>query len=144
MMNLQRQCDECTECCKGWLTANIYGKEMVSGRPCHFLAKGGCSIYKDRPQEPCVTYNCAWLIDPEIPEWLKPSTSKVILSWKNSPFGDFLEAKECGEKMDATVLNWIYIYAGQNNFNLAIEVAGSWYFRGPPEFTEEISKTKRQ
>lgn len=79
----------------------------------------------------------------EIPEWLKPSVSKVIMSWKRYSKGEYLEVKECGEKMDSTVLNWIYIYAGQNNFNLAIEVAGSWYFRGPQEFTEEVSNIKR-
>lgn len=142
-MDHQRQCNECTECCKGWLTANIYGKEMMPGRPCHFLAKNSCSIYKDRPTDPCVNYTCMWLNNMEIPEWLKPSVSKVIMSWKRYSGGNYLEVKECGEKMDSTVLNWIYIYAGQNNFNLAIEVAGSWYFRGPPEFTEEISNTKR-
>lgn len=143
-MNHQRQCDECTECCKGWLTASIYGKEMDSGRPCHFLAKTGCSIYKDRPADPCVNYSCMWLNDLEIPEWLKPSTAKVIMSWKRYSKGEYLEVKECGEKMDSTVLNWIYIYSGQNNLNLAIEVAGSWYFRGPPEFTDEVSNTKRK
>lgn len=142
-MTPQRQCNECSECCKGWLTANIYGKEMAPGRPCHYLAKVGCSIYKDRPKEPCQTYRCAWLIDPEVPEWMKPSTAKVILSWKGWSGGDYLEVKECGEKIDSTVLNWVYIFAGQNNINLAIEVSGSWYFRGPQDFTDEVSIIKR-
>lgn len=142
-MKQQRECSDCTECCKGWLTANIYGKEMAFGRPCHFLSKNGCSIYKDRPIDPCVNYTCMWLTDMEIPEWLKPSESKVIMSWKKYSGGEYLEVKECGQKIDSTILNWIYIYSGQNNLNLAIEVAGSWYFRGLPEFTEEISLTKR-
>lgn len=142
-MTPQRQCDECSECCKGWLTANIYGKEMAPGVPCHYLGKVGCSIYKDRPKEPCQTYRCVWLIDPDIPEWLKPSTAKVILSWKGWSGGDYLEVKECGEKIDSTILNWVYIFAGQNNINLAIEVCGRWYFRGPQEFTEEVTNIKR-
>ncbi len=142
-MNQQRQCDECSECCKGWLTANIHGKEMSPGRPCHYMGKVGCSIYNDRPKDPCMDYKCLWLVDKEIPEWLKPARSKVIMSWKNWSNGEYLEVKECGEKMDSTVLNWIYIYAGQNDFNLAIEVAGSWYFRGPTEFADEMYHCKR-
>lgn len=142
-MNYERQCNECSECCKGWLTTNVHGRDVKAGRPCHYLGIAGCSIYSDRPEDPCALYKCMWLVDKEIPEWLKPSTAKVIMSWKDWSNGGYLEVKECGEKMDSTVLNWIYIFAGQNDFNLAIEVAGSWYFRGPPEFADEMYNCKR-
>lgn len=46
----------------------------------HACAKG-CSIYADRPQE-CVDFHCLWLIDERIPDYWKPSYSKMVLNPK--------------------------------------------------------------
>ena len=55
-----RNCGMCTACCDGWLTANIRGHEMRVGVPCHFRGEGGCTIYQDRPVDPCRGFHCAW------------------------------------------------------------------------------------
>lgn len=140
MLKINRQCKECSECCKGWLTANIYGKEMTAGRPCHYYSGSECSIYKDRPEDPCVQYLCHWLENQDIPEWMKPSLSKVIITNRKWSGGTFLHIKECGQKMDSTVLNWIYMYVSEKNINMAIEVGGALYFKGPEGFSQEATR----
>lgn len=139
ILQAQRECDGCHECCAGWLTANVIGKEVYPGRPCHYLGEKGCTIYSIRPKDPCKNYNCHWLMDNEVPAWMKPSLSRVIMSLREWTGGQYLHVKECGEKMDSTVLNWIYQYAEQRNFSLQIEVGGSWYFRGPEGFSDEVA-----
>lgn len=141
-IQINRSCDGCTECCQGWLTATIHGRPMYSGRPCHFVSDNGCSIYKDRPKDPCVDYKCNWLQDTNIPEWLKPSKAKVIISnrrWgPNSEF-QYWEIRECGVKIDSVVLNWIYSYCSSHNIQMRVQVDGGWHTMGPPEFQREMN-----
>jgi len=136
---MTRECEGCKECCMGWLTANIAGYSMSPGMPCHFIGATGCTIYQNRPEDPCKNYYCEWLVNEELPSWLKPSMSKVIVTKLNWSKGEYIKVKECGEKIDSSVLNWIYLYTQNNNINLAIEVGGSWYFSGPEGFAEEVS-----
>ena len=80
-MTQERSCGSCTKCCEGWAYGNIYGQELKPGTPCRFVEAGsGCSIYKNRPVEPCVVFKCAWLEDPEVPDWVKPERSGLICS----------------------------------------------------------------
>lgn len=58
----QRQCGPCTSCCEGWLTGNIRGHAMEPGTACHFLREKQCSIYLDRPEQPCRQFECGWLL----------------------------------------------------------------------------------
>ena len=74
-----RSCNSCTKCCDGWLAGNIYGHDMYTGKPCHFVKSDGCSIYNERPQNPCRIFKCEWLINLDIPEWLHPKKSEVII-----------------------------------------------------------------
>ena len=76
-----RSCGDCTACCDGWLKAEINGKKIHPGVGCEH-ASGGCGIYETRPVRPCRTFMCQWLLNPNMPEWLKPSRSKVILKGK--------------------------------------------------------------
>ena len=145
---ITRKCDECSACCQGWLTANIHGREMYPGRACHFATNKGCSIYNDRPHNPCVTYKCAWLNDDStiFPQWMRPDQSGVIISereWK--PGHTFWSILECGKQIDSKVLNWIYLYAQAHDIYFEIQVAGMWYYRGSPEFqqNEEAIRGKK-
>jgi len=138
-----RSCGGCTECCEGWLVADINGHRMFPGRPCQYKGKEGCSIYENRPVNPCVNYKCEWLMDDgeEIPEWMKPNLSKVIITrrvWGKNKDKIFLDIKECGEKIDSVVLNWVYMYGAMKNIAMRIEVNGGPNYLGPPEFSEEM------
>ncbi len=43
----QRSCSDCTKCCEGSLSGEVFGKTFYSGKPCHFVKLNeGCSVYK--------------------------------------------------------------------------------------------------
>ena len=77
-MTKEKSCGTCTKCCEGWLAATIHGKEVKVGSPCQYVSLDGCSIYADRPVNPCVKFKCLWLVDKEVPDWVKPENSGVI------------------------------------------------------------------
>ena len=129
-----RQCGECTECCKGWLTASINGHAMFPGRKCHFLSKE-CTIYENRPDDPCGNYRCEWLNEEKYPEWMRPDLSKIIVTARSIGKSDFyLEFRECGEKMDSEILNWIYGFLTQQGIKGRIQINGGWTLIGPEGF----------
>ena len=80
-MQSKRECDGCTACCDGELILNIYGKRYA-GRPCQFNNGSGCTIYEDRPHNPCKTFECTWLRDTKyvFPEWLKKQKTVYLTS----------------------------------------------------------------
>lgn len=151
MNSSRRSCDGCTACCEGWLSANIHGHDMYPGKPCHFVSLGkGCTIYKDRPKNPCVGYQCAWIADEDnfLPEWLKPSESGIIITPRNwNVKGQkqqltYWNVTETGKEMSATILFWLITFAEQNNISMEISVNKITHVRGPPEFHEFINNMR--
>lgn len=69
--DLKKSCGECTACCSGALSGVAHGHQFFKGRPCFFL-KNGCSIYENRPENPCVIYKCSYLSEAFFPEWMRP------------------------------------------------------------------------
>lgn len=141
-MTYKRECNGCTACCEGWLHGISHGHYFQAGRPCHFKCEKGCAIYENRPENPCKTYSCEWLNNYEIPEWMKPNLCGVIITrraWKN---GDYLSISEMGKKIDADVLNWIFLYHYTTDVPVRIQVNGGWYNYGHKEFLDEMSRLK--
>ena len=132
----ERQCGDCKACCEGWLHADIYGEKMYSGRPCHFICETGCSIYKDRPIEPCVSYKCLWLKENKIPGWMKPNKCGVILSEKTIKKISYIEAVEAGKKFDSSVLSWLFMLHINHHVNIYYIISGSSHMIGSKEFLE--------
>lgn len=135
----ERNCDGCTACCEGWLTGDVHGKYMYSGNPCHYKKQNGCAIYDDRPPM-CTDFRCAWLDDGEVPEWMKPNLSKVIMYWRSINDIPYLAIVEAGKPIDSTVLNWLVQSALKKNINIRYMVNGGWNMIGSTEFIEEINK----
>lgn len=140
---LKRECGTCTKCCEGYLHGVAYDKPFFPGKPCHFVSIGkGCTIYASRPKDPCITYRCQWLINPEIPEWFKPNEINAIITKRtiekdNIEFYDLIEA---GEKMKAEVLSWIIMYALNNSLNLRWVVDGGSHWIGSKEFIAAMNE----
>lgn len=134
----KRSCDGCTECCKGWLSGEAHGKPFYPGKPCHFVSEIGCSIYKNRPHNPCVTFSCGWLQDSDFfPEWLKPSIAKIIARKLKTTNGiEFYRIHECGQKIDSIVLNYLILASLNSKINIQIQVNGGWTDYGSPEFLQ--------
>jgi hypothetical protein len=136
---MSRECLECTRCCEGWLSATVHEYDMYPGNPCHYLCQEkNCTIYENRPQL-CKDYRCVWLDDEDIPEWIKPSYSGVIITnRKTQQETDYLEVVECGFKIDSEVLNNILLFAINRNLNLRYQLDGQWFYYGSKEFCQQM------
>jgi len=113
-----RSCDTCTKCCEGWLSGNAYEHQFYPGVPCAYLGKG-CTIYKNRPENPCKTFVCEWLADESIPYWMRPDLSGVILRRDD----DVVEMIECNPPLQAQPLEWFltaYITGKYDNVSYRI------------------------
>ena len=136
-----RSCGTCTKCCEGYLTANIRGREVSTGKPCVFLEIGkGCTEYDKRPVDPCQTYTCSWLSTPEFPEWLKPNVANVIFTYRVQNGISYLALQEAGEPLSADVLTWAVLYALNNGLNLEWKIGEKVWWIGVPEFLDVMGK----
>jgi hypothetical protein len=63
-------------CCKVLAVDEL---AKAAGTACVHLARGGgCGIYAERPHA-CRTFECVWLMDPEMPHRFRPDQTKVML-----------------------------------------------------------------
>lgn len=127
----ERSCGTCTKCCEGYLVAKVGEIDLYPGKPCHFVEMNcGCSVYKDRPVDPCQTFKCEWLQQPLIPEWLKPNLSNAIFIYY-PPLPEFqlddirayghTKLVEAGGKLTAQTLSWAVAHYTFNGLNLMWE-----------------------
>lgn len=125
---VERTCDGCTKCCHGHgrLWGEALGHNFQAGKPCFFVGEKGCSVYKDRPHDPCQTFKCEWLSQDYLPMWFRPDLSKVIVDKRQHEGREWLEVCEAGQKMDSAVLSWILIWAKNNNKNVLYQIEGNW------------------
>ena len=132
---MTRSCDGCTKCCEGYLTGEIHGHKMYPGRPCHFKCKTGCEIYEQRPERPCKSYVCEWLVDPNIPGWFKPNEINAIVTKRKLTNGmEFWDVAEAGEKLKVEVLNWLLHRSLIYGTNIVYHIDGGKNVLGSPEF----------
>lgn len=137
----KRKCGSCTRCCEGHLLGEALGHSFSLGKPCHFVAIGqGCTVYSQRPQNPCVVYKCGWLTNLDIPEWLKPELSNVIIEERKTEGHLYLMLREAGATMSGKALNWFIQYVINNQLNALWQVEGGDNWIGSPEFVDVISK----
>lgn len=149
--DLQKKCGECTACCSGALSGNAHGHFFFKGRPCFFLSSSGCSIYEDRPENPCVGYKCGYLSETFFPEWMRPdkcgilATPRVYKYVEKVKDGDtehdeeryipYMQLVEYHSPMAAKSLWWfIEKYLEGAIPNLLIEIDGGYHRMGSNEF----------
>lgn len=151
-IDYKRECGSCAECCKGWLTGNIYEYTMHPHNPCHFVdtnrCDGCCTIYEHRPQM-CSNYQCVWKQQPVLfPEWMKPEKSKVIVTQRYHEDAvtketiKYWQVLECGQTIDPSVLNWILRQIRYFDGNVSYQVAGQWFYLGSETFVEIMTGSK--
>ena len=105
-----RSCDGCTKCCEGWLFGTAYGYDFNPYKKCAFLNQG-CTIYPMRPQDPCKSFECQWKVNRNLPEWLKPDKSDVIILKKYIDIFDYLMIFPTGKKISQKVYDWAEEYS---------------------------------
>lgn len=93
------------------------------------MCKNGCSIYEQRPEDPCKNFKCEWLNNESIPHWMKPNSINVIIYKRSENDQEFLEFTEAGSKLDPKVLSWIFMeYAKGNLKNIKYQLDGGWNY----------------
>ena len=84
-----------------------------------------------------------WLTNKAIPEWFKPSISKVYLLEKSINNVKYILAKEAGQKMDSEFLSWLFVQHKIGNIpNLSYEISGGMTHLGSDEFIEAMRNNK--
>jgi len=141
-IKLDRECGTCTKCCEGHLNGTALGKNFFRSKPCHFVSIGqGCTVYEQRPENPCITYKCQWLVNSDIPEYMKPNLINTIIDKRKTKSGiEYLNVVEAGETLKAGVLSNLLLYALGNGLNLLWEVEGGKNWIGSEEFLKDMSK----
>ena len=139
VVSLDRSCNGCTACCEGWLHGSAHEHLYWRGRKCHYVGTQGCTIYESRPVDPCQTYRCQWLTNNFFPEWMKPVLSKIIITERDCKGIKYFEIVETGQKMDSTILSWLFIEHVNGNLpNLHYMIDGGWNLIGTPEFVSAM------
>ncbi len=152
MTGKTRECRPCFACCQGWLSAEVLGNELRAGQGCPHASENGCGVYDRRPEVPCRTFICSWLVENSpLPEWMRPDLSGVIVSlsmkWKGETV---ISAVPAGEAIPEKSLDWLKDYAqkhsrplvfyertrGRNGRFTGLKRLGF----GPPTFREKAAR----
>jgi hypothetical protein len=145
---LGRSCGDCTKCCDGALSAviKIQSRDTVHnlgpGSPCVFVQLGkGCTVYDERPHDPCKKFRCQYLLDEFVPEEMKPNKSNVILIVDEIEGMQYYRAVEAdGTKMQAEYLVWIMGVYLNHGVNVMFTIEGRPYYFGSNDFTKVVNK----
>jgi hypothetical protein len=137
----EHSCGECTACCDGWLHGSAHGIQFYRGRKCSFVSDVGCSIYDERPDNPCKSFACDWLLNKMMPLWMRPDKSKVILVNREINNIKYIEMMEAGQKVDSSILSWVLQTYLHNNVNILYQVDGGINYLGSQEFINAISNS---
>jgi len=114
-----RKCSSCTACCEGWLTTKVSGVIIEPGTPCVNCTKQGCKIYERRPQNPCVSFKCVWLREPDkLPEHMKPSKCGAIVTLSKWGGKQVITATPVGQKIPIDTLEWLMAFAREHSLPL--------------------------
>jgi hypothetical protein len=140
--NQGRTCGSCTACCDGWLRIEVRGHHIHAGKPCPFSIGHRCSIYTERPQEPCREFVCGWLVaSSPLPEWMRPDRSDMIMlaanfAWRGLPVDVLVPV---GKRPKKKALDWTKTFSSERKRLLIYQFDGDWFAFGPPAFQAEIS-----
>ena len=131
----------------------INGVAVYPGSPCPHSTGRGCDDYANRPTDPCVNFNCGWVVpNSPLPEWMKPSDAKVIVifnktSWRGMPVD---VAVPVGQRIPPRALNWLKDFAVRHGrpllFSEQVKENGVYQreqlfsAHGPAEFQQHVAQ----
>jgi hypothetical protein len=137
----ERRCGGCTACCDGWLRIKVFGHDVEAGKPCPFSSGHHCTIYDQRPENPCRAFICGWLNqNSPLPNWMRPDMANMILLpanfiWRGRPVD---VAVPVGPRPKTKALEWLKKFSTAQGRPLLYRIMEDWYAFGPPEFQTEM------
>jgi hypothetical protein len=150
----ERRCGACTACCEGWLVSPVI--PLRPGKPCLHKSAEGCTIYDTRPERPCRSFSCAWLLDDtSFPEVMRPDVSKVILSnvgeWEGwrvvsaAPVGEQIPERTLAVLRDFSLTQrCALLYCSLERSGEQFTGRGYQHAFGPPEFLEALAASSNE
>lgn len=132
-----RNCNGCVGCCDGTLSFDEMtqsGQRLIvgNGRSCFYMTQNeGCSGYEDRPNN-CKNFNCEWIIDKGLPEFIKPSRSGFVILNKLTTEDDcYVLIETSTYNIDMTSVLWIAAWANETKKDLKIKTkaTGTLFFK---------------
>ncbi|MCG6942301.1 MAG: hypothetical protein LJE69_13755 [Thiohalocapsa sp.] len=152
-----RRCNGCTACCDGWVRILVQGFEARPGQPCPHSTGSGCDDYANRPADPCVNFNCGWVVPQSpLPDWMKPDKAKVLVlfnktNWQGVPVDLALPV---GRRIPGRCLDWLKAFAQRQRRLLLyaeqVKEQGRFsgeqliYAFGPPAFRAAIAEQQQR
>jgi hypothetical protein len=140
---VMRTCGTCTKCCEGYITATIRGQEVSPGKPCFLLQIGkGCVDYDNRPDDPCKMFECEWLANMQVPDWLYPDKSGVIIHNQKIERIPYLRMTPTTNLPSRSALVWFLAHGIKNNINICWVDAEGEHWSGDTIFEEAMERRK--
>ena len=95
------------------MSAEVLGRELRAGCPCPHASAAGCGVYDRRPEVPCRSFVCSWLVEGSpLPDWMRPDLSGAIvllsLPWEGERV---ISAIPVGPRIPQRTLDWLMAYA---------------------------------
>lgn len=136
------------------MTAEVLGNPLRPGHPCPHASAGGCGVYSTRPEVPCRTFVCSWLVEGSpLPDWMRPDLCGAIvllsMPWEGEKV---ISAVPVGRAIPERTLDWLKSYAEKHGRPLVFykrTVDGEGRFTGlkrlgfgPPAFRRKVARLK--
>lgn len=143
-MVTSRECGTCTKCCEGYLKTTIRGQEVDRGKPCFLLQIGkGCGDYDNRPIDPCLEFNCEWLVNYYFPDFFKPLISGVIVHKQIVEEIPYLRITAAGKMPTDEIIEFFLSYGENHNLNLCWVDSYGEQWKGDIIFEEAMDRRKK-
>jgi hypothetical protein len=156
-MQPKRTCQSCTACCDGWVQMVIGGVPVYPGRPCPHSTGSCCDDYENRPEDPCMSFECGWVArGSPLPIWMKPNRGKVIVlfnirTWAGLPVDLAVPVGKCIPQRSLSYLkefsrrhNRPLIYTEQIVENGDYQRQQQTFAYGPPDFQRDVLRQRQE
>ncbi|MDX1555186.1 MAG: hypothetical protein R3212_04100 [Xanthomonadales bacterium] len=142
----------CFACCQGWMTAEVLGNELKAGQGCPHASEKGCGVYSIRPEVPCRSFVCSWLVEGSpLPDWMRPDQCGAIvllsLPWEEELV---ISAVPVGKAIPERTMNWLKDYAQAHKrplmfYERTVDDEGRYtglkrFGFGPPAFRAKVAR----
>ena len=136
-----RSCGTCDMCCNGTFSLpEINGHRPEPTKPCYFLnVVSKCTIYEDRPN-PCKSYQCLWLADESIPDFMKPENMGGILDIGKFKEYTYLQLNTNNVSYSDESMEFSKSEADKRKMNLIIQANGVYSYYGDRQECLQILK----
>lgn len=131
----------------------IKGHPVYPGRPCPHSTGRGCDDYANRPKDPCIDFNCGWVIaDSPLPAWMKPESARVIVIFNKTQWRGMAVdvAVPVGRRIPPRALNWLKGFSVSNGrpllFSEQLKQDGVYQreqlfsAHGPADFQQHVAR----